>query len=60
MIDLFSLTVSALGIVRAAVKSITTLIHEINAIRYALDIIASLRESVRTLRNPREQDESGQ
>ncbi|KAJ5564863.1 hypothetical protein N7513_001105 [Penicillium frequentans] len=44
--DPFSLTVGTLGIVGAAVQSITALIHEINAIRDAPGVIAGLREEL--------------
>lgn len=44
--DPFSLTVGTLGIVGAAVQSITALIHEINAIRDAPGVIAGLRDEL--------------
>ncbi|KAJ5810114.1 uncharacterized protein N7503_002332 [Penicillium pulvis] len=44
--DPFSLTVGTLGIVGAAVQSISALIHEINAIRDAPVVIAGLRDEL--------------
>ncbi|KAJ5661493.1 uncharacterized protein N7477_009109 [Penicillium maclennaniae] len=44
--DPFSLTVGALGIAGAAVQSIQSLIHEIEAIKGAPDVIAGLKDEL--------------
>ncbi|KAJ6017674.1 hypothetical protein N7451_001053 [Penicillium sp. IBT 35674x] len=44
--DPFSLAVGTLGIVGAAVQSITALIHEVNSIRDAPGVIAGLRDEL--------------